>query len=93
MLTAVGSILQAQHEQRMCLTTCVSVGVFSQAIAMYDTGEDTLFSRPYFANASGTLEGYLLDAWFTGNNTYDALFVDSIPNSVVCVPHCSLQSS
>ncbi len=51
---------------------------------MYDTGETELFARPYFANASGTLEGYLLDAWFTGNNTYDALFVDTIPNQKVC---------
>lgn len=50
---------------------------------MYDTGESTLFNRPFFANASGTLEGYLLHAWFTGNNTYDALFVDAIPNTVV----------
>ena len=54
---------------------------------MYDTEEDTLFNRPYFANASGTLEGYLLDTWFTGNNTYDALFVDAIPNSVVRMPY------
>lgn len=55
-----------------------------QQISIYDTGETELFARPYFANASGTLEGYLLDAWFTGNNTYDALFVDTIPNQKVC---------
>lgn len=55
-----------------------------QDIAIYDTNQTVLFDRPFFANASGTLEGYLLDAWFTGNNTYDALFVDAIPNQLVC---------
>lgn len=57
---------------------------------MYDTGESTLFDRPFFANASGTLEGYLLDAWFTGNNTYNALFLDAIPNNMVRVDECRI---
>lgn len=51
----------------------------AQLISSYDTKETELFSRPYFANATGTLEGYLLDVWFTGNLTYDALFFGSLP--------------
>ena len=49
----------------------------------FDTRQTELFAKPYFANASGTLEGFLLDGWFSGNNTYDALFLDAIPNKLV----------
>lgn len=59
-----------------------------QLISSYDTNETELFKRPYFANATGTVEGYLLGVWFTGNLTYDALFFDSLP-SVSQVPVCS----
>jgi len=31
----------------------------------------------------GTFEGYLLDRWFSGNNTYDALFLEQLPPAAV----------
>lgn len=51
-------------------------------ISSYDSNETELFSRPYFANATGTLEGILLDRWFSGNLTYDALFLQELPSRV-----------
>ena len=64
----------------------------AQLISSYDSKETKLFSRPYFANATGTLEGYLLDVWFTGNLTYDALFFASLPpvSQVGLEPSCAV---
>jgi hypothetical protein len=53
-----------------------------QIISSYDSNQTKLFDRPYFASAEGTLEGYLLDTWFTGNFTYDALFLESLPSTI-----------
>ena len=45
----------------------------------YDSNQTKLFCGPFFAPTTGTFEGYLLDRWFAGNNTYDALFVEELP--------------
>ncbi len=50
----------------------------------YDSNQTKLFRGPFFAPTAGTFEGYLLDRWFAGNNTYDALFVEELPPVKVC---------
>lgn len=50
---------------------------------IYESNQTKLFSAPFFAPTAGSFEGFLLDRWFSGNNTYDALFVQQIPGALV----------
>lgn len=50
---------------------------------IYESNQTKLFTAPFFAPTNGTFEGFLLDRWFSGNNTYDALFVEQLPNALV----------
>lgn len=52
---------------------------------IYESKQTKLFTSPFFAPTAGTFEGFLLDRWFAGNNTYDALFVEQIPHALVCL--------
>lgn len=48
---------------------------------LQDTGEERLWNGPFFAPAAGTLDGWLLDHWFTGVAQYDALFLQNFSSA------------
>lgn len=51
------------------------------AVKLLDTGEERLWNGPFFAPAAGTLDGWLLDHWYTGTAQYDALFMQNFSSA------------
>ncbi|KAK9828547.1 hypothetical protein WJX72_000707 [[Myrmecia] bisecta] len=43
-----------------------------------DTHQTKLWSGPFFAPPNGTMDGYLLDHWYTGQPSYDAVFMQQL---------------
>ena len=41
---------------------------------LQDTGTERLWQGPFFAPTEGTLDGWLLDKWYTSATSYDGLF-------------------
>ena len=50
---------------------------------IYESNQTKLFTAPFFAPTAGTLEGFLLDRWFSGNITFDSLFLEQVPDALV----------
>ena len=61
-----------------------ALGAFMEAYPadkLLDTGEERLWNGPFFAPAAGTLDGWLLDHWYTGTAQYDALFMQNFSSA------------
>ena len=48
---------------------------------LQDTGTAHLWQGPFFAPTEGTLDGWLLDKWYTSATSYDALFFHNTSSS------------
>ncbi|BDA45751.1 probable ATP-binding cassette sub-family A member 3 [Coccomyxa sp. Obi] len=61
-----------------------ALGAFMEAYPaekLLDTGEERLWNGPFFAPAAGTLDGWLLDHWYSGTAQYDALFMQNFSSA------------
>ena len=41
---------------------------------LHDTNTERLWEGPFFAPTEGTLDGWLLDKWYTSATSYDSIF-------------------
>lgn len=56
---------------------------------LQDTGTTRLWEGPFFAPTEGTLDGWLLEKWYTSATSYDSIFFQNTSSSIkVRVQHC-----
>ena len=49
--------------------------------ALYDMGATHLWDGPFFAPTEGTLDGWLLNKWYTSATSYDSIFFQNTSSS------------
>jgi hypothetical protein len=75
------ALLAATPDVRVNLSALAAFTEAYPSDKLQDTGEERLWNGPFFAPAAGTLDGWLLDHWFTGAAQYDALFLQNFSSA------------
>ena len=75
------ALFGATPDIRANATALAAFAAAYPADKLRDTGEQRLWNGPFFAPAAGTLDGWLLDHWYTGAAQYDALFVNNFTSA------------